>query len=113
MQNKSGIHPYFSNVLIEPIEVETKTASGIVLATLGQKDREEMANTTAVLIELGPDCLTGQFKVGDRVIFGKYSGLLYLGKDGKKYRIIKEDNLVGSIDSDVSVIDPFLAKGLQ
>ena len=114
--NKSGIHPKGHRVLIKPLELEEKTASGIVIATATQKDREEMANTTGEVIAVGDGCWEDLEKpwctVGDRVVFAKYSGLLYVGKDGCRYRIINDDNIVATLDGDVKLVDPHLKKGL-
>ena len=114
--NESGIHPQGHRILIRPLEVQEKTASGIIIATDVQKEREDMSNTTGEVIEVGEDCFEGispWCKVGDRVVFAKYSGLLYLGKDGKRYRIINDDNVVATLDGDVQLVDPHLKKGLE
>ncbi len=113
--NTSGIHPQGNRVLIIPLELEHKTASGIILATEGQKDREQMANTTGLVVEVGPEAFDGYktiwAKSGDRVVFAKYAGLLYLGKDGKKYRVINDENIVATLDGDVKLVDPYLSQG--
>jgi len=75
------------------------------------RDREEMANTTGLVIELGDECNTWA-KPEDRVVFAKYAGLLYLGKDGVKYRIINDQDIVAILDSDVQLVDPHLARGI-
>ena len=113
--NTSGIHPQGNRVLIIPLELEHKTASGIILATEGQKDREQMSNTTGLVVEVGPEAFDGYqtmwAKSGDRVVFAKYAGLLYLGKDGKKYRVINDENIVATLDGDVKLVDPYLSQG--
>ena len=113
--NQSGINPQGDRVVVLPLEIENKTASGIILSTDGQKEREEMANTTGEVISVGEDCTnhpnTKYVKEGDRIVFAKYSGLLYLGKDGKKYRVLGADNVVATLDSDVRLVDPYLSKG--
>jgi chaperonin GroES len=116
--NVSGIHPVGQRILVLPMELEEKTVSGIILSTKGQKEREDMANTTGVVIELGEDSFSDFSKpwcaVGDRVIFAKYSGLLYLGKDDRKYRVINDTDITGTLDADVKLVDPFLkVKGVS
>lgn len=110
--NVSGIHPVGSRVLILPMEVEEKTQGGIIISHGQLKDREDMANTTGIVVELGEDAYSDYnspwCKVGDRVIFAKYSGLLYLGKDDKKYRVINDTDITGTLDSDVKLVDPHL-----
>lgn len=107
--NKSGIHPFGWRILVKPIEVEETTASGIVIAHGEQLERERMANTTAFVIEVGSEA-NNWCKPGDRVIFGKYSGLMYRGKDGEKYRLINDEDVVANLDDDVDVVDPYLAQ---
>jgi co-chaperonin GroES (HSP10) len=110
--NVSGIHPVGGRILILPMEVEEKTQGGIIISHGQMKDREDMANTTGVVVELGENAYCDYnkpwCKVGDRVIFAKYSGLLYLGKDDKKYRVINDTDVTGTLDSDVKLVDPHL-----
>jgi chaperonin GroES len=112
MVNESGIHPVGDRVLIQPMELEEKTASGIVISTSTNKDREEMANTTGVVIEVGPESLPWA-KAGDRIVFAKFAGLMYRGKDGKKYRIIADTDIVSLLDEDVRLVDPYISRGYE
>ena len=109
--NESGIHPRGWRVLVKPIEIEEKTESGIVIAHGQQLEREQMANTTGIVVEVGTES-NKWCSEGDKVIFGKYSGLVYKGKDGIKYRIINDDDIVGVVEPDVNVVDPYLSKGV-
>ena len=113
--NDSGIHPVGWRILILPREIEEKTESGIIIGTDSNRDRESMANTTGIVIEMGDQCFEDfgapWCKVGDKVIFAKYAGLMYLGKDGKKYRVINDKDVTGTLDEDVDLVDPHLAKG--
>ena len=112
MNNVSGINPQGWRVLILPLEIETKTESGIIVTTVENTEREQMANTTGQVVAKGEECNTW-CEVGDRVVFAKYSGLVYLGKDGKKYRVINDQDIVATLDGDVKLVDPFLGKGVQ
>ncbi len=99
MENKSGFTPLEHRLLVLPVKVETKTASGIVLAT-ETTGREEMAQIKGVLVAVGEGCWkdtpTGDWaKPGDRIVFGKYSGLPWDGIDGEKYRILNDLDVVG------------------
>jgi co-chaperonin GroES (HSP10) len=111
MTNESGIHPSGWRILVQPIVVEEKTASGIIVSHGELADREQMANTTGTVVEVGPEC-NNWTKSGDKVVFGKFSGLLYVGKDNVKYRIINDDDIVAVLDGDVTLVDPHLKKGL-
>lgn len=92
--NTSGIRPTGHILLVLPDEVETTTESGIVLATSSQRQREEMAQTEAIVVELGNTAYRDQVspwcEVGDRVIFAKYAGTVSKGLDGRTYRLIND-----------------------
>ena len=111
MSNVSGINPQGWRVLVLPLEIEEKTTSGIIVTTAENREREQMSNTTGEVIAIGEEC-NSWCKPGDRVVFGKYSGLLYLGKDGKNYRIVNDEDIVATLDGDVKLVDPFLARGV-
>ena len=112
MENPSGINPVGQRVLILPLEIEEKTSSGIILSSVSENDRQQMANTSGMVMALGEDAFsdykTPWCKVGDKVVFAKYAGLLYLGKDDKKYRVINDTDIAAVLDADVKIVDPFL-----
>ena len=114
MSNVSGINPAGHRILIKPQEVKKVSAGGIILSTESSGEREQMANTTGVVIAMGDTCYdnrpTPWCKVGDKVIFAKYAGLLYKGKDGKNYRMVNDKDITGTLDHDVDLVDPYLAK---
>ena len=115
MVNESGIHPVGWRVLILPREVMEKSAGGIILNTETNREREQMANTTGIVVEVGDECYKDTksiwCKVGDKVIFGKYAGLLYKGKDGKSYRMVNDEDITGVLEADVELVDPYISKG--
>ena len=98
--SEHGITPKGHRLLILPEQVEETTASGIVRVTGTEKLREELAQVDGVVIEMGQTCFINEprpwCKVGDTVIFAKYAGIMYKGKDGKTYRIINDDNIVAT-----------------
>ncbi len=113
--NNSGIKPVGWRVLILPREILEMSSGGIVVVTEASKEREQMANTTGIVIDLGDECFSGKpspwCKVGDKIIFGKYAGLLYKGKDGRTYRMINDDDITGVLDAEVELVDPYLSIG--
>ena len=115
MSNESGINPVGWRVLIKPQEVKEVSQGGIILSTDKGKEREQMANTTGIVIAMGAECYADEpsprCKVGDKVIFAKYAGLLYKGRDGKEYRMINDKDIRGTLDADVDLVEPYLAKG--
>lgn len=94
--NTSGIHPIGHRVLIYPLPKERVTSSGIIIPepTAG---REDMAQVIGIMIEAGPtagkDYGWPELKAGERVIYAKYAGNEMEGKDGKKYRLINDEDL--------------------
>lgn len=102
MQNTSGIHPKGHRVLILPDPVEEVTQSGIILSVGENRDRERLAQLKGTIVEVGDSAWLDQpspwAKVGDHVIFGKYSGLIYDGADEKEYRIINDLDVVALVE---------------
>jgi co-chaperonin GroES (HSP10) len=113
MSNVSGINPVGNRILLLPIEVQQKSASGIILATEETSAREQMANTSGVVVAMGDECYEDYPKpwcaVGDKIVFAKYAGLMYLGRDGKQYRMINDLDVTGCLDADVDIVDIHLA----
>jgi chaperonin GroES len=114
MSNESGINPCGWRVLVKPQEVKEVSKGGIILTTDATKEREQMGNTTGIVVSMGEQCFADEpapwCKVGDKIIFAKYAGLLYRGKDGNQYRMINDKDITGTLDADVDLVDPYLAK---
>ena len=92
--------PLFDRVVLKPVVAEETTKSGIVLP--GQaKEKPQQAEVIAV----GPGGLvdgkevTMQVKVGDKVIFSKYSGTEVEGESEKdKLVIVKQNDILAVIE---------------
>ena len=92
--------PLFDKVVLKPLVAEETTKYGIVLP--GQaKEKPQQAEVIAV----GPGGLvdgkevTMQVKVGDKVIFSKYSGTeIETGEDDQKYVIVKQNDILAVIE---------------
>lgn len=100
MINTSGIKPVGVSILILPDNVEQKTASGIVLATDTQIEREQLRQTDGVVVELAANAYYDEkprCAVGDRVIMAAYAGMVRKGLDDKSYRLIKDNDVVAII----------------
>jgi len=102
MTNTSGIHPKGHRVLIKPDSVEEVSESGIVLSVGQTAERERLAQLKGTVIEVGNTAWHDQpepwAKTGDRIIFGKYSGLIYKGDDQEEYRIISDLDVVAVVN---------------
>ncbi|WP_373709899.1 co-chaperone GroES [Kaistella sp.] len=85
--------PLADRVLIEPTAAETTTASGIIIPDTAKEKPQE-----GIVVAAGPGKKDEPttVKVGDKVLYGKYSGS-ELKLDGKDYLIVKESDLLGII----------------
>lgn len=91
--NTSGLQPVEYKILIEPEEIEQKSAGGIVLA-IATTDKEKMAQVRGRLIAIGGNAFEDWRepvpKVGDGIWYAKYSGYVIKGDDGKEYRLAND-----------------------
>lgn len=86
--------PLADRVLVEPMAAETKTASGIIIPDTAKEKPQE---GTVVAIGAGKKDESMTVKVGDKVLYGKYSGT-ELKLDGKDYLIVRESDLLGILE---------------
>lgn len=92
------IRPLGDRVVIKRVNVEETTKSGIVLTGTAKEKPQE-----AVVVAVGPGKVeTGkeikmEVKVGDRVLFSKYSGN-EIKLDGEELVILKQDDILGIIE---------------
>jgi chaperonin GroES len=91
--SKLNIKPLADRVLVEPAAAETKTTSGIIIPDTA-KEKPQKGNIVAV----GPGTKDNPItvKVGDVVLYGKYSGT-ELNHEGKDYLIMKENDILAII----------------
>lgn len=94
-----AVQPLEDRILIQPIEAETMTASGIYLPETA-KERPIQGKIVAVgpgkLLENGKRASLS-VKKGDTVVFGKYAGTEVELK-GDKHLIMRETELLGVIE---------------
>ncbi|MBT0551934.1 co-chaperone GroES [Riemerella anatipestifer] len=83
--------PLSDRVLVEPAAAETKTASGIIIPDTAKEKPQE---GVVVAVGAGKKDEPMTIKVGDKVLYGKYSGT-ELKLDGKDYLIVREGDLLG------------------
>ena len=94
-----NLRPLNDRVIVKRLEQETKTASGIVIpdnAAEKPDQGEVLAVGTGKILEDGkvrPIAL----KVGERVLFGKYSGQT-VKVDGDELLVMKEDDLFAVVE---------------
>lgn len=91
--SKISIRPLADRVLVEPAAAETKTASGIIIPDTA---KEKPQQGTVVAVGKGKKDEPMTVKVGDKVLYGKYSGS-ELKWEGKDYLIMKESDILAVI----------------
>jgi len=91
--SKVNIQPLADRVLVEPAAAEEKTASGLYIPDTA---KEKPQKGTVVAIGNGKKDEPLTVKVGDTVLYGKYSGT-ELSVEGKDYLIMREADIFAII----------------
>lgn len=84
-----NIIPLADRVLVEPVEAASKTATGIIIPDTA-KEKPQKGTVLAAGAGKAEDPLT--VKVGDSVLYGKYSGTP-ITVEGKTYLIMRETDI--------------------
>ncbi len=84
------IKPLADRVLVEPKEAETKTASGIYIPDTAKEKPQE---GKVVAIGSGKKDEPMEVKIGDIVLYGKYSGT-EITVDGKSYLMMRQSDIL-------------------
>ena len=87
------LKPLGTRVVVEPKEAETMTAGGLYIP---DNAKEKPMQGTVVAAGPGSKDEPMEVKVGDEVIFGKYSGT-EVTVEGKKYLIIKQSDIFATL----------------
>jgi chaperonin GroES len=95
--------PLHDRVVVRRIEAEEKTAGGIIIPDTAKEKPQE-----GEVVAVGPGArdeqgklITPDVKVGDRVLFGKWSGT-EVKLDGEDLLIMKESDIMGVIEEAVA-----------
>lgn len=94
-----NFRPLGDRVLIEPIEQEEVTATGLYIPETA-KEKPQQGNILAVGAGRRDDDgkrVDMDVKVGDKVLFAKYAGT-EVKIDGKKLLIMKESDILGIVE---------------
>ena len=101
--NTSGLEPLDLRVLVLPDSPEKVSPGGIIILE-SEVDKKAQAMTLGTLIAIGANAWEEASKrspafrcpeAGDRVMFAKYGGVELKGKDGVKYRIMNDEDVIG------------------
>lgn len=93
-----NIKPLFDRVVLLPLENETETKGGILLPTAAQ-EKSQLAKVVAIGSGKGPDGkdIGIQVKVGDKVLYGKYTGT-EISIDDVKYVVVRQPDILAVIE---------------
>ena len=90
---KLNIQPLADRVLVEPLEAETTTASGIIIPDTA-KEKPQKGKVVAVGPGTKDESMT--VTVGDTVLYGKYSGT-ELKLEGTDYLMMRESDILAIV----------------
>jgi chaperonin GroES len=98
-----NIRPLHDRVIVKRLEEELKTASGIVIPDTAAEKPDQ-----GEILAVGPgksleDGTVRKLdvKVGDRVLFGKYSGTAVKLR-GEELLVMREEDIMGVIEDDAA-----------
>ena len=98
-----AFRPLHDRILVRRIEADEKTAGGIIIPDTAKEKPQE-----GEVIAVGPGArdesgklIELDVKVGDRILFGKWSGT-EIKLNGEDLLIMKESDVVGVIDQSVA-----------
>ncbi len=96
---KTSVKPLDDRILVQPSKADEKTASGIYLPESAKEKPQ-----TGKVLAVGPGKLNDDgsrsalsVKVGDTVLYGKYSGT-EIELNGEKNMIMRENELLGIVE---------------
>lgn len=98
-QTQTAIKPLFDNVLVKPLDAETKTASGIILPDT-IKEKPQMG----VIMAIGDGEVTPKgekkpmvVKVGQKVLYTKWGGNeVKIGHE--EWKIVKQTDILAIVE---------------
>lgn len=92
------IKPLFDRVVLQPIENESETKSGILLPMAAQ-EKSQLALVVAVGSgeDLEGNKVGMKVKEGDKVLYGKFTGTEIV-VDEQKYVVIRQPDILAIID---------------
>ena len=96
-----AFRPLHDRILVRRIEVDEKTAGGIIIPDTAKEKPQE-----GEVVSVGPGArddsgkrIDPDVKVGDRILFGKWSGS-EVKLDGEDLLIMKESDILGVLEAD-------------
>ena len=92
------VQPLGDRILVEVLEAKEKTKGGIVLPDTAKEKPQEAKVVAAGKGKISDDgkVIPLQVKVGDKILFGKYTGA-EITVDDKEYLILKEEDVLAIV----------------
>lgn len=100
MAKKLKIRPLHDRIIVRRLEEEQKTKGGIIIPDTAKEKPQEgevLAVGNGKILEDGK-VLPLDVKVGNKVLFSKYSGT-EIKIDGEEYLIMKEDDIQAIVEA--------------
>ncbi|HKR03978.1 MAG TPA: co-chaperone GroES [Bacteroidia bacterium] len=91
--SKFNLKPLADRVIVEVAPAEEKTASGLIIPDTA-KEKPQKGKVVAVGTGKKDEPMT--VKVGDQILYGKYSGT-EISVEGKEYLIMRESDIFAVI----------------
>jgi chaperonin GroES len=95
-----NLRPLNDRIIIERMDPETKTASGIIIPESGAEKPDQgivVAVGAGKVLENG-DIRPVGLKAGEKVIFGKYAGQT-VKVEGKELLVMREDDIMAVVEA--------------
>lgn len=100
MASKPKIRPLHDRLIVERLEGEEKTASGLFIPD-SAKEKPQQGKVIAVgkgKVREDGTVQPTDVKAGDKILFGKYSGT-EIKIDGEDFLIMREDDVLAVLDA--------------
>jgi chaperonin GroES len=94
-----NIQPLADRVVVKPLEAENKTKGGIVIPDTAKEKPQEgkiVAVGRGKVLDNGT-VQAAEVKVGDKVLYGKYSGNEITTKEGEELLIMREEDILAIV----------------
>ncbi|HRY28954.1 MAG TPA: co-chaperone GroES [Elusimicrobiota bacterium] len=94
------IRPLGDRVLVRPLEKEKQERSGIIIPDTAKEKPQEGEIVAAGKGKVADDgkVIPMEVKVGDKILYGKYSGT-EIKIDDKEYLIMHQEDILGILES--------------
>ena len=95
-----NIQPLADRIVVKPLDAQEKTKGGIVLPDTAKEKPQE---GEVIAVGKGRKLEAGgiqelEVKVGNRILYGKYSGTEISSKDGNEYLIMREEDVLAIVN---------------